>query len=235
METKNPILIEACSLADDMYISEALAYYDSLPEFEYSKDFEKKMDKLCNRMAGGKYRKIPRPFKILMAAAILTALISSSATAVPPTSALKKNYNANVNMNYAFLEYKNDVDTYGTLYSEYEIPDRYELIERTQTEIHEYCVYQDAEAHRLICRSSPCEGSSSSVDTEGAIEISEIPMHGTTAFFVHGDSEFYYISFALGEYNYSIISDSGGITKEEFLAIAESRKNVEEEKFLGIF
>ncbi len=231
----NPVLINACSLADDMYISEALAYYDSLPEFEYSKQFEKKMEKLCSHMRGGRYRKISRPFKTLLVAAILTALISSSATAVPPASALIKNYIANVNSRRTILEYKNDIETYGTVCSEYDIPDGYELISQKQSDTNESCVYQNSDGYTLRSYSSISENSVSTVNTEGAIEVSEIPMHGTTAFFVHGDGEFYYISFALGEYNYRIMADANGITKDEFLEMAKSRKNVYEEKFLGIF
>ena len=39
MDGTNLILSEACAVADDIYISESLSYYDSLPEFKYSKDF----------------------------------------------------------------------------------------------------------------------------------------------------------------------------------------------------
>lgn len=235
MEMINPVLIDACSLADDMYISEALAYYDSLPEFEYSKDFEKKMEKLCSHMSGGKYRKVSRPFKILMVAAVLAALISSNATAVPPTSAFVRNYMTNVNSRRTILEYKNDVDTYGTPCSAYVAPDGYELIDKKQSDTSESCVYQNSDGYTLRCTSAPSECSVSTVNTEDAIEVAEIPMHGTTAFFVHGNGDFYYISFALGEYNYRIMADANGITKEDFIEMAESRKNVYEEKFLGIF
>lgn len=235
METINPILIDACSLADDMYISEALAYYDSLPEFEYSEQFEKKMDKLCTHMNSGKYTHIPKPFKALLVAAIITALASAHATAIPSTSALVKNYYKDTNSKRTLLEYKNDVDTYGTPYSEYVIPDGYELVSKKQSDVSESCDYQNSDGYTLSFNSSVSENTASSVNTEGAIETAEIPMHGTTAFFVHGDSGFYYISFALGEYSYRIRADANGITKEEFLEIAKSRKNVYEEKFLGIF
>lgn len=237
MERINPILIDACSLADDMYISEALAYYDSLPEFEYSEQFEKKMEKLCRHMSSGKYKHIPKPFKALLVAAIITTALSSTATAVPPTRALDKNYAEDTNMFRTVFEFKEDIDTYGTLYSEYDVPEGFTLVrheqKKDQSEVYEY---KDSEGNRLLCKSDKIANAAYMINTEDAIEMAEIPMHGTTAFFVHGeDSEFYSVVWAQGEYNYRIMAYTPTITKEEFLEIAKSRKNVYEGKFLGIF
>ncbi len=226
MKTLKPILIEACSLADDMYVSESLAYYDLLPEFEYSKHFEKKMDKLCAHMNSGKYKRITRPFKALLVAAIITTIITCSATAVPPTKALSKNYDANINSRRALLTFKVDTDSYGTLYSEYDIPEAYTVVSHTQKDFYERCYYEDSNGNYLSYGAGCCESGSTMVDTEGAIEVSEIPLHGTTAFFVHGDGGCYYICWAKGEYYYTLSASTDGVTKEEFLEIAKSRENV---------
>lgn len=237
MNKENSVILEACVLADELYVSEALSYYDSLPEFEYSKDFEKKMNRLCSRMSSGKYRRIPKPFKALLVAAIITAIFSSTATAVPSTSALVKNYNEDTNMFRTVFEFKEDPNTYGTLYSEYEIPEGFTLIEHEQRDgVSENFRYEDSEGNALTLRSSKIGNAAYMVNTENAIEMSEIPLHGTTAFFVHAENnDFYSIYWAQGKYNYRIMAFTPTMTKEEFLAIAESRKNVYDGKFLGIF
>ncbi len=227
MDTINPILIDVCSLAEEQYISEALAYYDSLPEFEYSEQFEKRMEKLCSHMSSGKYKRITKPFKALLVAAIITTIITCSATAVPPTKALSKNYDADINCKRALLTFKVDTNSYGTLYSEYDIPEDYTVVSHTQKDdIHERCYYEDSNGNYLSYGAGCCESGSTMIDTEGAIEVSEIPLHGTTAFFVHGDGECYYICWAKGEYYYTLSASTDGVTKEEFLEIAKSRENV---------
>lgn len=237
MSEMNAALTELCAAADELYISESLSHYEMLPDFEYTKKFEKKMSRLCSHMTEGKYKHIPKPFKVLLVAAIITAVVSSTATAVPSTSALAKNYHEDTNMFRTLFEFKEDTNTYGTLYSEYDVPETFKLVKHEQKEgVSETFEYEDSDGNVLMCKSGKIGNSSYMVDTENAIEISEIPLHGTTAYFVHAqDNEFYSLYWALGEYNYRLMALTPTITKEEFIAIAESRKNVYEKKFLGIF
>ncbi len=243
MNNSESLFLEACRLAEERRIEEELSYYNSLPDFEYSKRFEKKMQKLCKQVDSGKYSRksnvIPishmrKPLKILLVAAIMISLLSITALAIEPIREGIKNFFVERYPDISSVEFKDDDTTEGSLYSEYTwIPEGYILKEHKKEKLGEFIVYEDAEGHLLVITSNINEFSEAWINTEG-ITVEDVIINQTPGIYYsnRGDSQ---LLWSLGKYNYSVLGEVESVTKEDLIRIAENRKNAEKEKFLGIF
>lgn len=170
-------------------------------------------------------RSAKRGARVFVLVAALIALFSVTATGINPFQEKIRNFFIETFSAGSIIQFDDNNPINGTLYSEYTyMPEGYELSERDSHETFEKIVYKNENGNEIFCISRSNSSSMSSLDTEN-MKSEEIAINGLTAMY-YSSEDFSGIMWSNGEYNYSVYTASGDISKAELIKIAESRKNV---------
>ncbi len=225
MDNFDLILKEACGAAELSLAEKDIARHADTPDIETSARFNKRVQKIINRMETGKYKAPKRIIRTLLVVAALIATLSIPATGIDPLQERIKDFFIRTFSDGSILEFEDNRRTKGTLYSNYTwIPEGYEEVERVQDPLFEEIFFENPSGHLIIHGSKKNDGNGLLLDTED-IEYEEIVIQNTTGIYYCNHNTLW-IRWTIGDYNYSISAEAASVSKEDLIRMANSRENV---------
>lgn len=227
MKTYDSVLKCACDISETHFIEETMLYYNTKPSIKYSRNFRKKIKRLCNETekSYSKLRRGSKTVRTMLIAAILIVLLSISAFAITPVRDRIKNFFIKENANSSEIVFLVDNFTSGTLYSDYAwLPCGYALYEKSCDKFGELIIFKDKEGHSICCISEKTNGYEGPfINTEG-IKAEEIVINGILGVYFENKG-MRTVLWGQGKFNYYIDAECECVSKEELIKVAENRHN----------
>lgn len=206
---------EACKLSYEEWEA-TLPNIEDIPEPEYSKKHMKRMNKLFDRMRGGKYHRFTRrAVRIMIVAAVLVAILLSAFAIPSSREYLIENFDL-------FSVYKISEHNNNAVGGEIEvgyIPDGYELVEIDSLNKSVTNIYK-AENGQTFEISKTSSSTQIDFDTENGM-AETFSTNGIDYTCYARKNEFCGIMWISNDYIYQV---RGNFTQEELLKIAENIK-----------